>query len=74
MLISDEEFAEYTRKHDMHFNGSFHAAFLLIISFDWKEVFLVKHKHTENWMIPGGWLDMKGTGRKLLDDYDETPL
>jgi hypothetical protein len=47
---------------------------LLIISFDRKDVFLVRHKLTDNWMIPGGRIDMRGTGRKLLDDYDETPL
>jgi 8-oxo-dGTP pyrophosphatase MutT (NUDIX family) len=72
--LTDSEFTEYTRKHDIHFNGGFHAAFLLIISSDHKEIFLVKHKLTENWMIPGGRIDMRGTGRRLTDDNDETPL
>jgi 8-oxo-dGTP pyrophosphatase MutT (NUDIX family) len=64
----------FVKIHDLHFNGSFHAAFLLIISYDRKELFLVRHKLTNNWMIPGGRIDMKGTGWKLLDDEDETPL
>jgi 8-oxo-dGTP pyrophosphatase MutT (NUDIX family) len=56
-------YKDYIKRHDIHFNGKYHAAFFLLINESLDEVFLVKNKYTNQWSIPGGRLDMKGVGR-----------
>lgn len=41
-----QTYKDYIKRHDIHFNGKYHAAFFLVVNESLDEVFLVKNKYT----------------------------